>query len=155
MQPFILLDEYVKVGGTLHMGGLDGKGNSPTHALDGVVGLVGSDVYGSITVNYRELGEYVTYAATGLNFRDALGIGVTDSMAVGAINVISDLAPGTGTILVLDRDASESFPRGAIIVRPFGNPDDGDYEIDATPGSGGAASWVPMDRGNNHTGTRY
>lgn len=155
VQPFILLDKYVKVGGTLNMGGLKGKGNSPTHALDGFVGLVvGSDVYGSITVNYRELGEYITYEAEDLTFRAAAGIGVTDPMAVGAIELSMDEAGNTGTILVLDRDATEDFPRGAIIVRPFGEPTNDVYEIDATPGEGGADSWVPMDRGNNHTGTR-
>ena len=147
-QVFYIVDEYVKAGGTICMGCL-GKGNSPTHSIEGVVGKVGGTVYGSITVNYRELGEYITYDAASLTFRAANGIGVSDPTAVGVT-----ISTGGANIFVLDRDASEDFPRGAIVLRAEGTPFDGPYEIDNTPGQTGADSWVKMDKGNNHTGIR-
>lgn len=152
---FFVVADFAKVGGTIGMGGL-GRGNSPTHALDGVVGDAGPGVgiVGSITVNYRELGEVRTYEAASLSFRSAPGIGASGDMAVATIGTT-----GGATILVLDRDASTDpgwpdFPRGAIIVRKDGTPSINDYEIDNSEGSRGADSWVPMERGNNHTGTR-
>lgn len=149
-QLFYVVDEYAKIGGTLYYMGEMEKGSSPTHALDGVVGDAGAaGIVGSVTVNYRELGETVTYWADSLSFRAASGIGATDPMAV------ADIGTTTGaTILVLDADASADFPRGAIIVRAEGSPSTSVYEIDATPGTTGADSWVSMDRGNNHTGIR-
>lgn len=146
---FFVVDDFAKVGGTIGMGEL-GRGNSPTHALDGVVGDADAlGAVGSITVNYRELGETRTYEADSLSFRAAPGIGVSDGMAVATIGTT-----GGATILVLDRDASPDFPRGAIIVRKNGSPSVNDYEIDNSEGRSGADSWVPMERGNNHTGTR-
>lgn len=148
-QTFFIVDEFAKVGGTIGMGEL-GRGNSPTHSLEGVVGDAGAlGIVGSITVNYRELGEFVTYEADSLSFRSAPGIGVSDPMAVADIGTASG-----ARILVLDRDASGMFPRGAIVVRRNGSPSVNPYEIDGSEGTTGADSWVPMERGNNHTGTR-
>lgn len=149
-QEFFVVDDHVKVGGTIAMGE-DGRGNSPTHAVEGLVGDAGAaGIVGSITVNYRELGEQVTYEADALSFRAASGVGATDPMAVADIGAASG-----ARILVLDADASDQFDRGALVVRVNGSPsDDEPREIDGSPGSTGADSWVPMDRGNNHTGTR-
>lgn len=148
-QTFFIVDEFAKVGGTIGMGEL-GQGNSPTHALDGVVGNAGAlGIVGAITVNYRELGEFVTYEADSLSFRSAAGIGVSDPMAVADIGTASG-----ARILVLDRGASGDFPRGAIVLRKNGAPSVNPYEIDGSEGSTGADSWVPMERGNNHTGMR-
>lgn len=148
-QMFFIVDEFAKVGGTIGVGEL-GHGNSPTHALEGVVGDAGAaGIVGDITVNYRELGEFVTYEADSLSFRAAAGIGVLDPMAVADIG-----ASNGARILVLDRDASDDFPRGAIVLRKNGAPSVNPYEIDNSEGSTGADSWVPMERGNNHTGIR-
>jgi hypothetical protein len=147
---FYIVDDYVLVGGTLEHGESTGKGSSLTHSLDGVVGDAGTaGIVGSVAVNYRNLNETVTYFAADLLFRSAAGIG-----AHGPMDVAEITATDGAKIFVLDRDASESYPRGAVIVRAEGSPSTSDYEIDSTPGSTGADSWVPMDRGNNHTGTR-
>ncbi len=151
-QYFYIVDEYAKVGGTIYL--LDNEGDtmpgkSPTDTVDGVVGKIGSMVVGSITVNYRQLGEYRTYEARSMSFRAAAGIGVTDPMAV------ADIQTEDGArILVLDRDASPTFPRGAMVLRENYSPSTSDYEIDSTPGTSGAESWVPMEKGNNHVGMR-
>lgn len=149
-QEFFVVDDHVKVGGTIAMGE-DGRGNSPTHAVEGLVGDAGAaGIVGSITVNYRELDEQVTYEAASLDFRAAGGVGAFDPRSVAEITTESG-----ALILVLAADASDDFDRGALVVRVDGAPsDDEPREIDGSPGSSGADSWVPMDRGNNHTGTR-
>jgi hypothetical protein len=155
-QIFYIVDKYAKVGGTIYLDNSRGDivpgGNSPTDTVDGVVGVAGTaGVVGSITVNYRLSNEYKTYEANAITFRNAAGIGVYDPMAVAEIRTSAN-----DVLLVLDRDASPDFPRGALIVRPEGwaADYDEDREIDNTPGQGGADSWVPMHRGNNHVGTR-
>lgn len=148
-QGFYLVDEFAKVGGTIGMGE-QGSGGSPTHAFDGVVGNAGiNGVVGSININYRKLKETLNFEAADLSLRDASGIGVEDGTAVADITTASG-----ATILVLDRDASPDFPRGAIIVRFNGGPSVNSYEIDNTPGQTGADSWVEMERGNNKVGVR-
>lgn len=151
-QGFYLVDEFAKVGGTIGMGE-QGRGNSPTHTFDGVVGYAGEayGAVGSIDINYRDsdLRETRTFEAEDLNLRAANGIGVDDETAVADITTESG-----ATILVLDRDASYDFPRGAIIVRIDGEPSDNPYEIDNTSGDTGADSWVEMERGNNEVGER-
>lgn len=155
-QVFYIVDDYAKVGGTIHLDDDRGdgppRGASPTDTVEGVVGMAGVvGVVGAISVNYRQSGIHKTYDASQLSFRAAIGIGVSNPMAV------ADIGTDDGdTILVLDRGASSDFPRGALIVRPAGWRSDYDeaLEIDSTPGATGADSWVPMERGNNHVGTR-
>lgn len=150
---FYVADSYVKVGGVVNAeNNPPTKSGNGTHAFEGLVGDAGAaGIVGSITVNYRSLGETVTYEATSLAFRAALGIGAADPMAVAEVGTSDG-----STILVLDRDAHGDYPRGAIIVRPdgWGNGYDANFEVDNTPGVGGADSWVMMTHGNNYTGTR-
>lgn len=155
-QVFYLVDEYAKVSGTIYLNINDWvedgeyrepRGANPTHAFDGAVGTIGDDVLGSITVNYWQLDEYVTYDPDSLTLGAAPGVGVTDTTARAQLE-------NDATILLLDRNAASQFPRGAIVVRPDGNPGTGAYEIDSTPGEGGAASWVPLERGNVEVGVR-
>lgn len=144
-QMFYLVDDYVEFGGTLYMGE-DGRGNSPTHAIGGLVGDAGgAGVVGAVSVNYRELGETVVYLPTSLTFSAAGGVGGFDADAKAVMTTTSG-----AEIQVLDRDATDTYERGAVIVRSAGAPSVNDYEIDATPGDTGADSWVPFDRGNAH-----
>ena len=159
---FYIVDEYTKVGGNIdnadylvdnhsdaNLSVLRGRGQL-SHAFSGVVGNAGdAGIVGSVTVNYRQLKESVTYEAESLSFRAADGIGAGNANAVAEIGTEDG-----GIILVLDSNSSADYPRGAIIVRPDGDPGTGLYEIDDTPGTGGAASWIPMENGNNHNGTR-
>lgn len=149
-QIFYIVDEYAKAGGTIYLpdeGGILPPGNSPTDTVEGVVGIAGdAGVVGSITVNYRQVGTYVTYEAENLGFRAANGIGVSDPKAVGVVT-----AEGGAEILILDRKAATDFPRGALVLRANDCPT---FEIDSTPCRTGADSWVPMEKGNNETGTR-
>ncbi|MEJ2513680.1 MAG: hypothetical protein P8102_00460, partial [Gammaproteobacteria bacterium] len=123
-QYFYIVDEYAKVGGTIYLEDNEGDtmpGKSPTDTVDGVVGRIGSMVVGSITVNYRQLGEYRTYEAKSMSFRAANGIGVSDPMAV------ADIETEDGArILVLDRDASARYPRGAMVLRENFSPSTSD-----------------------------
>jgi hypothetical protein len=152
-QVFYIVDEYAKAGGTIYLPdefGVLPPGNSPTDTVEGVVGQAGAaGVVGSITINYRQVGTYVTYEAKTLSFRAANGIGVSDPTAVAEI-----IAEDGAKVLILDRKASPGFPRGALILRSQGGATDNEFEIDSTPGATGADSWVPMIKGNNETGTR-
>lgn len=161
VQYFYIVDEYAKIGGNIDNedylinkhGSLDLKqlrGRQLSHAFSGVVGNAGSaGTVGSITVNYRQLDEYVEYEADGLTLRAAAGIGVLDPTAVGNV-----LKVGATEILLLDKDASPNFLRGAVIVRFTGSPSMSKYEIDNTPGAVGANSWIGLENGNVEVGIR-
>lgn len=139
---FYIVDDYAKVGGVVDTGG-DAKGNG-THSMEGVVGDAGTaGIVGSIAVNYRNLSETVIYEAVSIGLEPASGVTGHSDIAKAVIYT----ADGT-QIQVLDSDATDAFPRGAVIVRP--NPDSG-YRIG---GLSGAGSWVAMLKGNNHVGTR-
>ena len=160
-QWFFIVDEYAKVGGNVdnadylltYHGDEDLKvlrGAQLSHAFDGVVGNAGSSgTVGSITVNYRQLNEYVVFEGDSLSLSAAGGISVTDPTARAAV-----LTVGGSEIILLDKDASDLFPRGAAIVRYEGSPSHSIYEIDNTPGSTGADSWIGLVNGNVEVGIR-
>ena len=157
---FYIVDEYAKVGGNVDnadyliesfgsLGLKELRGNQLSHAFEGVVGNAGSKTVGSITVNYRQLDKYVTFYGQSLTLSAAGGIDVDDSTARAAV-----MAVGGSEIILLDKDASPDFERGAAIVRYDGAPSKSKYEIDSTPGDTGADSWVPLVNGNVEVGIR-
>lgn len=162
---FYIVDEYAKAGGRYYLDevglGTDAiKGNSPTHAMEGVVGMAGGEgLVGSIRVNYRQLKEYKTFIPNDLSLGSAAGIGVTDGKARAEITAedatYSGNTPTPQTVIILlDKDASEDFSRGAAIVRYNGDPSMSYYELDRSSGTTGADSWVRPQRGNVEVGVR-
>ena len=160
MQDFYIVDEYAKVGGNIdhadylidHHSDVELKelrGRQLSHAFSGVVGNIGDETVGSITVNYRQLDEHQTFEGAELSLSAAGGIGVDDPTARGAV-----VAVDGAEIILLDKDASGDFPRGAAIVRPHGVPSLSKYEIDNTPGSTGVDSWIGLENGNVEVGIR-
>ena len=159
-QWFYIVDEYAKVGGNLDNADYlteyheelelkELRGAQLSHAFSGVVGNIGDETVGSITVNYRQLDEYKTFEGAELTLGDATGIGVDDPTARAAV-----LAVDGAEIILLDKDATEDFPRGAAIVRPDGSPSTSKYEIDNSPGTTGADSWIGLENGNVEVGVR-
>jgi len=161
---FYIVDEYAKVGGNVDNAdylidnfSIDLKelrGRQLSHAFEGVVGNAGSEgTVGSITVNYRQLDEYVTFYADNLKLSAAAGVDVTDDEAK------AEITAGDTQIIALDKDAAPNpeklvAPRGAMALRYAGTPTKSVYEIDLTPGSGGFESWVPLVNGNVEVGIR-
>jgi len=159
-QEFYIVDEYAKVGGNVDNADYlintfendlkELRGRQLSHAFEGVVGNAGSaGTVGSITVNYRQLDEYKVFVGDSLSLSAAGGIDVTDPTARAAVMTVN-----SSQIILLDKDASPDFERGAAIVRYEGDPSDSKYEIDANPGETGADSWVPLVNGNVEVGTR-
>ena len=157
---FTVVDKYAKVDGTIRMGEAE-KGNSPTHAFEGVIGTVGNSIVGSILVNYRLLGEYcsLTPRSTVLIGETAPGIGVT--APVRANGLFDNSCGGTAVVWILgiDNGAIDAFgelryPRGAIVIWDTDNG--GKYDIDLDPSSRTDPfnNWFPMARGNNVVGAR-
>lgn len=164
-QEFFLVDEYMKIGGTIDLdpARLDPSFRVPggpfSHAFEGVVGNAGAaGTVGAIVINYRWHGEHCTFEPGSLTLTNATGVGVTADLRgdlVGADGACDDGATTSGAHLIgLDREGSDDFPRGAVIVRWEGAPSTSNYEIDGSAGSTGADSWVALERGNVHVGTR-
>jgi len=170
VQWFYIVDEYAKVGGNIDFAdyliynheeidlkALRGRGQL-SHAFSGVVGNAGdAGTVGSITVNYRQLGENCTFVPSSMVLDDdAPGIVGTNQelRAVIQTDVEGCSLSGPTTFFALDRDANTPWDRGAVVVRPGGSTDASPYLIDGSVGQMGGDSWVPMERGNNHVGTR-
>lgn len=141
VQYFYIVDEYAKVGGTIGIGKA-GPGNSPTHSFDGVVGNAGSaGTVGSITVNDREGEGYCTLLPTSLNILASAAGGERALMYVNSTCWGDDL-----DFRVLDRDNNSSaLTRGGVYFPELGLVSNGGDPF---------YNWVPMERGNNHVGTR-
>ena len=160
-QWFYVVDDYAKVSGTIGMGE-QGKGYSPTHAFEGVIGNAGAyGAVGSIAINYRVLGTSCTFtpgafATSGSDPGIALNGLRGNATGLTGICTNGDTSY-SANIFLLDRDAESNrdAPRGAIVVRWNGDPSINDYEIDGTPGTTGVDSWISLERGNVHVGTRY
>ena len=160
VQWFYIVDEYAKVGGTIGMGEA-GRGNSPTHAFEGLIGNAGdAGIVGEVSINFRQLGETCTFTPGGLALRDAPAIVEGDNVRadlgggsdLGGDDWINSCG-GTAHIILLDRDAGamadndgESYPRGAVVV----DASDGIYSIESYP----TPRWVGLERGNIHVGIR-
>ena len=138
---FYIVDEYAKVGGTIQMGEAL-RGNSPTHSFDGVVGNISeSETVGSITVNDRDGVGYCTLTPTSLNIAGSAAGGDRALMRVDSTCLGDNL-----DFRVLDRDNdSDSLTRGGVYFPELGLTGEPEEPF---------FSWVPMDRGNNHVGTR-
>lgn len=149
---FFIVDDYVDLGGNVVLDGAEsGNQGRPgfTHAFGGLVADAGdAGIVGSITVNYRGLGESVTYEATELTLSSANGVFAPAADAKAIITT----ADGD-ELQVLGAGESPDFDRGAVIVRAVDDSATGPYDVgndsDGDPASG-ADSWVALVNGNAH-----
>ena len=148
---FYIVDEYAKVGGTIGMGKA-GRGNSPTHTFDGLIGDAGdAGIVGEIKVNYRMLSESCVFTPQQ-NVKigeTAPGIGVDEP--VRANGTFDNSCGGTAAVWLLGTGGLETYTRGALVIWAT----DSAYDIDLDPTTNAPPSnWYPVERGNIHVGTR-